>query len=410
MHNSLILNNQERKAVSVLGGVYALRMMGLFIVLPVLATAASGYASSTPVLIGLALGIHGLTQAMFQLVLGFLSDKIGRQPVIIGGMLIFVAGSIVAAMADTVYGLIIGRAIQGSGAISAVVMAFASDLVAEQKRSKAMAIIGIGIGGAFILSLIIGAPMESAFGLRGIFLLSAASGVGAILMIMFAFRHLPKVNYSKTRRLSWDSISEVLHNRELLRLNVGVFVLHLVMTANFLFLPTWIEGGLSLGRSQHWLFYAPVLIGSFLLMLPLLIAAEKKRCVSTVLPLMVLLLSVSQLLLCFINTLAPFVIVIATVLFFGTFNYLEANLPALTTRFCSGDIKGTALGIFSQSQFLGIFAGGLLGGVLLSVVGHEGIYTFGTIATLLWAFLAWSMTEPPKQSQLPPTGGKKTGL
>ena len=391
-------NPLEKRVVVVISIVYMVRMLGLFMVLPVLALVGDHFTDTTPVLIGLALGIYGLPQAFLQIPLGLASDRIGRKPIIIAGLLIFVVGSLIAAFAGTMIDLIIGRAVQGAGAIAATMMALAADLTREEKRSSVFAFIGVGIGLAFMLALILGPLVESVFGLRGIFLASAMLGVFAIVLIWAALPSpvdLPVQIYKRDEQLSKSnsSLGEVLYNHDLLRLSAGVFFLHLIMTANFLLLPLLLERQLNLEHSAHWMFYIPVLLGSFIFIFPLLRWAEKARQVKGFVLAAVILLGVSQY-LAFVLEVNWLSIVVVMVLFFVAFNYLEASLPALVSRFCNADAKGVAMGVFSNGQFLGAFAGGVLAGWVSSVWGGETIYLMNMAITIVWLLVVIGMGSP----------------
>lgn len=384
-------NSIERRVVLVMGLAYMLRMLGLFIALPVLVLASERFAGATPVLVGLALGIYGLPQALLQIPFGWLSDRVGRKPVIVSGFLIFVAGSLVAAAADTMAELIAGRVIQGMGAVAAVMMALAADLTREEQRSSVLAFIGVGIGLAFMLALAVGPVIDAWFGLRGIFLVSALLGVMAIVLITVALPSpaRPVAERGSARR----GFVSALRNYDLLRLNASVFFLHLVLTANFFLLPSLLEKQLGIARATHWMFYAPVLLGSFLLILPLLRLAEKKRRVKEFLLVAVVLLGVSQV-LAFFQEVTWLNVIGTTTLFFVAFNYLEASLPSLVSRFCEAGAKGVSMGIFSNGQFLGVFAGGVFAGGVSSFGGDGAVYLLNAGAVAAWLLLLIGMTRP----------------
>lgn len=391
---SFNLNRAEKRVAAAVGAVYTARMLGLFMALPVLALAGDHFTGATPVLIGLALGIYGLPQALLQIPFGILSDKVGRKPVIVAGLVIFTAGSLVAASAETMTGVIVGRALQGAGAIAAAMMALAADLTREEQRSSVLAFIGLGIGLAFILSLIVGPSLSAVFGLRGVFVASAALGVVAIVLTLIA---LPSPSPTQ-RETAFDSsagsrIIAALRNADLLRLNAGVFFLHLIMTANFLLLPPLLERRLGLESAAHWLFYTPILIVSFAAALALLRSAEKAGRVKERLLGAVALLGASQLFAFFAPAAWPAVIV-AMLAFFAAFNYLEASLPALVSRFCDPGARGAAMGVFANGQFLGAFAGGLLAGWTSSVFGEAAVYLMNGAFAVIWFAAAAGMQKP----------------
>ena len=376
------MTRSERRMSAVLAGIYGMRMLGLFIILPVLSLYGGEYRGATVALVALALGIHGLTQAFFQLPLGALSDAIGRKPVIVGGLVVFCIGGIVAASADSIYQLIIGRALQGAGAISSALTALAGDLSRDLQRSKMMAVIGVGVGSAFVLALVLAPLLHSVSGMAGLFIFSVALGALSILLVAFA---LPTV---ATARAIRPDVRRAFASSQLLRLYAGVFFLHAVMAANFMILPRMLVG-FGLDGARHWMFYLPVLAVSFLLMLPMLLSGERKGLVKCFFLVSIGLAILGQAIWPWSGAFVPFAI--GVTLFFTGFNYLEANLPALVTRFCDEDGRGSAMGVFATMQFIGIFVGALAAGF---VVEHftPSYVAFLTVSLLLvWYSCAFSM-------------------
>jgi len=389
---SLSLTPLERRAALSLAGIYALRMMGLFLILPVFAIYARELPNVTPMHIGLAIGIYGLTQALLQIPFGLLSDRIGRKPVIIGGLLIFALGSAVAATADSIQGIILGRALQGSGAVAAAVMAMAADLSREEVRTRVMAIIGMSIGGSFILSLVLGPVLGHWIGVPGIFWLVTLLALGGVLVVIFL---VPKPVHSGVHRDTEAVPAQfraVLGNRELLRLDLGVFSMHLLMTALFLAVPLELRQ-LGLETERHWLLYLPVMLVSVAVMVPFIILAEKRQRMKPVLLGAIGVLVLAELALYLAGTSLPGM-ALALVLYFAAFNLLEASLPSLVSKLAPAAAKGTAMGFFSTSQFLGAFVGGLLGGWLQQQAGPSGLFLGGALVALVWLLVALPMAKP----------------
>jgi MFS family permease len=267
----------ELRATSGLAAIYAVRMLGLFMVLPVFALYADVLPEATPFLMGLALGIYGLTQALLQIPFGILSDRVGRKPLIAAGLVLLIVGSVVAAQADTVYGVIVGRALQGAGAVAAVVLALTADLIAEERRTRALAVIGLSIGLAFTAAMVMGPLVDRWFGLSGIFWVTAGLGfVALLLLFLWVPRPLRSVPHPDMVPLP-GGLAHVLRDRELMRLNIGVFILHMTLAANFLVLPLMLVAELELPPAQHYVVYLPVLVLGFLLMIPAVIRAERRR-------------------------------------------------------------------------------------------------------------------------------------
>ena len=382
----------EKRAAFSLALVYALRMLGLFMILPVFSLHADDYSGATPVLIGLAIGIYGLTQGLFQLPFGFLSDRFGRKVVIVGGLLIFCAGSIVAAEAESITEIIAGRALQGLGAIAAAVMALAADLTREEVRIRIMAIIGMSIGASFMISMVIGPVIAAEFGLRLLFWLTAGLAILGILVIVFVTPSPPRQGFHRDAQLSVKDVGRIIGDIELLKLGFGVFVLHLVLAATFVVFPLVLQQNLMVEESLHWRTYLPVFAVSVLLLLPMIIVAEKLKKSQLLFRVAVIMLIVAETGLALSDSyLAIFTML---VLFFGAFNFLEAVLPATVARIAPADMKGTAMGLFSSAQFIGAFAGGLLGGVLLATGDYAT--TFAWLAAILgvWMLVALTMTAP----------------
>lgn len=387
------MNSLERRSVAALASVYAMRMLGLFMVLPVFVLLGDDLEGATPMLIGLAIGIYGLGQAVLQIPFGMLSDRFGRKRMIYIGLALFAIGSLLAASADSIYVVIAGRILQGSGAIASVLMALLSDLTREEQRTKAMATVGVSIGLSFSLSLVLGPLLGSAFGLAGIFYVTAALALIAML-IVWQLVPTPRQNrVSADTQPAREMLARVLTDPRLLRLDFGIFALHLVLTAIFLIFPTLLRDQLGLPSSAHWWFYLTVMVTSFFAMIPFIILGEKKRRMKPVLCGAVLMLTLSTAAIAYLSQ-ALILAWIVLFFFFMAFNLLEASLPSLVSKESPAAAKGTAMGVYSTSQFSGAFLGGALGGLLLQQAGLQGVIWLMVGVLLLWFLVALSMPSP----------------
>ncbi len=366
----------ERRAVSVIALMAMCRMFGLFALLPVLAIYAADLRGATPALIGLAVGAYGLTQAVLQIPFGAISDRIGRVPVILFGLALFAAGSILAAQSDSIYGVISGRLLQGAGAISATLTALLADATREEIRTRTMAVLGIAIGSSFLLALISGPVIAAAAGVRILFWLAAAlAGVAALLLLLLP-RGMERPAQRPDRRIG------AAFRPDLLRLDFYIFILHALLTASFVALPFLLRNKLHLALSDHWQIYIGALLASLLGTVPLILADERKGKSST-LATAILLLVIGQLLLA-VGGFDLTVVFVALAVFFAGFNFLEAGLPARLSIQASGDLRGASLGVFSSSQFLGAFAGGLIGGHFLAGGDPSAVFTVCALLAGAW--------------------------
>ncbi len=383
----------ELRATAGLAGVYGLRMFGLFIILPVFAF----YAEDLPggnsyTLVGIALGAYGLTQAILQIPMGWLSDRIGRKPVIYFGLILFAIGSFIAATAPDIYWVILGRIIQGAGAISAAVMALAADLTREEHRTKAMATIGMTIGTVFALSLIAAPALNQVIGVPGIF---AMTGLLALLAMLVVYKFIPNPTISRFHsdtEASAGSFRNVLSNTQLLRLNYGIFALHAVLMALWLVVPLSLRSA-GLEANNHWHIYLPVLFLSMILIVPAIIYGEKKAKLKSIFAAAVALLLVGQGLLA-VTFDSIWGTAIALLIFFTAFNLLEASLPSLISKTAPVGAKGTAIGVYSSMQFLGAFLGATVGGYLFEHYGVYALYVFCGLLVAIWLVLAMTMQAP----------------
>lgn len=388
------MNTNERRAMSGLSLVFAFRMLGMFMVLPVLATYGQELEGATPMLIGLAIGAYGLTQAVLQIPFGMLSDRIGRMPVIYAGLLIFAAGSAVAAMADSIEMIIVGRVLQGAGAISAAVMALLSDLTREQNRTKVMAAIGMSIGLSFVVAMVLGPLVTRYFGLSGLFWFTALMALtGIVIMAVWVPKPDHQVKHLDSG-VNPDTFLKILRNGQLLRLDVGIFVLHALLMASFMALPLALieQGGLP--RDEHWWVYLIAMGVGFFAMLPFIIYSEKKRQIKKVFLGAIAVVLFSQLFFLWLGTNLA-LLVVGAVIFFAAFNLLEATLPSLISKISPAGSKGTAMGVYSTSQFLGAAVGGIFGGWLFQLAGTSAVFLGCAVLAALWLAFAVNMQEPP---------------
>ncbi|SET17305.1 Predicted arabinose efflux permease, MFS family [Nitrosomonas marina] len=387
------MSRTEWRATSGLASIYGLRMFGLFVILPVFAF----YAEHLPggdnyTLVGIALGAYGLTQAILQIPMGWLSDRIGRKPVIYFGLLLFAVGSFVAALADDIYWVIFGRIIQGAGAISAAIMALAADLTREEHRTKAMAVIGMTIGAVFALSLAVAPALNQWIGVPGIFAMTGILALAAILIVKLFVPDPHISRFHSDTEASTDSLGSVLRNAQLLRLNYGIFALHATLMALWLLVPlTLREAGMAV--EDHWQIYLPVLFFSMVLVIPAIIYGEKKARLKQVFVAAIALLLCGQIFLAMtVDTIQG--TMFALLIFFAAFNLLEASLPSLISKIAPVGAKGTAIGVYSSTQFLGAFAGAAVGGYLMEHHGNLGLYAFCSGLLALWFILAYTMKAP----------------
>ena len=386
------MTRQELRAGLSLASIFALRMLGLFLILPVFAVAAQKMPGGEDLtLVGIALGAYGLTQAALQLPFGMASDRYGRKKVIVIGLLIFAAGSFMAAAAPDIYWTIVGRALQGAGAISAAVTALAADLTREQHRTKTMALIGSSIGLVFALSLVAAPALDALIGLSGLFILTGLLALAAIVLVRKVVPEPPPAEHHEHDPVGF---LDVLLDPQLLRLNFGILALHFIQMAMFVVVPGALVASGGLPVAEHWKVYLPVVLASFVLMLPPLFYAERRARIKPV-----FLGSVFVLLLAqggFLYGSGKFNALVANlVVFFVVFNILEASLPSLVSRIAPPQAKGTALGIYNTTQSFGLFLGGAAGGVLAKHYGAAGVFGVGIALALLWLAIAVTMRAPP---------------
>ncbi len=390
------MNALELRAALSLASIFALRMLGLFVILPVFAIHARTLPGFDLALVGWVLGIYGLTQGVLQVPFGMASDRFGRKPVIVFGLVLFAIGSVVAALPGDIWTVLLGRSLQGAGAISAAVTALLADLTRDEHRSKAMALIGASIGLMFALSLVAAPLLYVSIGMSGIFAVTGVLAVLAIGVVVWVVPPAPAAPAGQATGARPSFASAVLAP-ELLRLNLGIFSLHMVLMAMFVVVPTALVESGGMAPDSHWKVYLPALLLSFAVMVPPIIWAEKHGRNKTVLLGAVALLLVSQL--AFVAGIRHVASITALLFaFFVAFNILEAQLPALVSRFAPAAARGAALGVYNTTQALGLAAGGVFGGYLVKYTGIVSVFVFGAAMVFLWFIAAFSMREPLKRS------------
>jgi predicted MFS family arabinose efflux permease len=384
---SLSLTPIERRASFALAGLFAARMLGLFLLLPVFAVAALGVVGGDdPARVGLALGMYGLTQACMQIPFGLASDRWGRRPVVLAGLLLFVLGSVICALSNDIFWITIGRAIQGSGAISAAITAWLADATRPEVRTRAMAMVGGSIGLSFALALVAAPLIVGAGGLSGLFWSIALLGVVCLLVARFVVPVVPLA----AKPAQPARAMQVFTHTDLLRLNFGVFCLHLIQVAMFVVIPPlFIKlGGFS--SAELWKVYLPVIFGSFIFMVPMIFVAEKKRAHRAMLRLAVAGLVVVFALLPWASQ-GFYLLAAGLTAFFVMFNVLEALQPSLVSRVAPPELKGLALGFYNTAQAAGLFLGGSLGGILVVWGGASAVFWAACALSALWLLVTWGM-------------------
>ena len=391
------LTSTEKKAATSLALVFSSRMLGLFMLLPVFAIYGADLVGFSPLWIGLAIGAYGFTQALLQIPMGWLSDKIGRHKVMLLGLTLFAAGSVLAALAESVYMVTAGRVLQGAGAIAGAVLALAADLTREEQRPKVMAIIGMSIGLSFAVAMVLGPMIAARYGLSGVFWFTAGLSLLAMLAVQLTPKAISKAPQRETLAVP-ALLATLIRSPQLSRLNLGILLLHFMLTALFIALPQQLVQ-LELGSESHWRLYVPVLLLSFLFMVPMIIISVRKQREIGFFRIALVLLLLAALLFWWAS-LNLWMVSLALLLFFTGFNYLEASLPALLSRLAPAGQKGTAMGLYSSAQFFGAFLGGLAGGVAASWFGLPAVFVLSALATLGWLFLTLGMELPGKSERL----------
>lgn len=392
------LNSREKRAAVSLASVFAFRMLGLFMLMPVLAIYGQDLAGFSPLWIGIAIGAYGLTQAVLQIPMGWLSDKIGRKKVIVGGLCLFALGSVIAATADSLQMVTVGRALQGMGAIASSLLAFASDLSRDEQRPKVMAVIGMSIGMSFAVAMLLGPMVAAAWGIAGIFWLTAVLAILGIFIVLFLVPKAVNKAPKGDTLASFTDIKKLIKHPQLARLDAGIMLLHLTLTTIFVALPgQLITNGLV--ASAHWQIYIPVLIFGFLLMAPMMIIAirKEKEKQAFIASIALLTLSMTAMALWVDSIIGMALCMLA---YFVAFNFLEATMPALVSRFSPANQKGSAMGVFSSAQFFGAFLGGILGGYVAQSTTAQAVFAAAAVVGLIWLILAWNMQVPPRSKMI----------
>lgn len=397
LDNPSRMTTTEIRASVSLASIFGLRMLGLFLILPVFAVHAKSLpGGDNAMLVGLAMGMYGLTQAIGQIPFGMASDKYGRKPIIIIGLILFAVGSLIAAGSDTVLGVIAGRAVQGAGAVSAAVTALIADSTRDEHRTKAMAAVGASIGLTYALSLVISPLLYQSIGMSGMFLLVAVLSVLAIGVVIFI---VPKAPPRLPEKVSFI---QVLRDPELLRMNFGVFALHAIQMSMFIVLPGALVQSAGLPLDEHWKIYLPVVLLSFVLMLPPIFLGEKRGKMKQVFVCGIALLLIVEIgLLGAVSqtVLSVSLVVMLLLAFFVAFNILEASQPSLVSRLAPPGARGAALGVYNTMQAVGLFCGGALGGLVAQNFGGPGVFVVGCLLTLAWLIIASSMKSLPRRSK-----------
>jgi MFS family permease len=377
------LNSTELRSAFSLAFVYVLRMLGLFMVMPVIAISAKTYPDYSAFLVGLAIGGYGLTQALLQIPMGVLSDKIGRKPVIAGGLVIFAIGSIVAATADSLTWVVIGRFLQGAGAIAGAIMALAGDLSREEQRPKVMAIIGISIGFSFYLALLLGPIIAGKYGLSGIFLMTGVLACLCILLVLFVVPNAKNIAPKGDTLPIIEDLKSLFLHPHLIRLNISVLLLHMLITLLFVQIPVFLID-LNWPLTTHWQAYSIVLIASVIGLVGLMTIAAKRK--QAVLQFSVVGLAIVFTLLIFGQYSFIYLMVLVS-LFFTCFNYLEANFPAMVSNIAPAGKKGSAMGVYASFQFFGAFIGGVLSGSIGELLGVQWVFILASVLCCIWLLL-----------------------
>ncbi|XOV85882.1 MAG: MFS transporter [Pseudomonadota bacterium] len=385
------MNQSEIRTALAVGLLYIVRMLGLFMVLPVLPLVADQYQLNTPLLLGFALGAYGMTQALLQIPLGILSDRVGRKPIILGGLMLFVLGSLVAAYAETIYGVIAGRLLQGCGAIASTLLALVADLTRIEHRGKAMAIVGISIGGSFGLALILGPLVNGYFGVGGVFLFCALAGV--VGLFVTGLIPTPRVrSHNPDANVNPALVDSLLHLPDLRRTLVGIFMLHYLLMGSFVILPPLLASTGRIAPDEYHLVYFWLLLAAFVAMMPFMWLSDRPAYTKLMLLAMIVTFAAASL----IFSLAPgfYLLMVAVMLFFMAFNLLEVILPALVSKIAPAGRRGTAMGLYSTAQFAGGFAGGALVGLMLTWWDFAYAMYANAAFCVVWLVYAAGLSKP----------------
>ena len=376
--DGISMHAEERRSVGVIALIAMIRMFGLFALLPVLSLYARELEGATPLLIGLAVGAYGLTQAAFQIPLGALSDRIGRLPVIIGGLAVFALGSVIAALSDSIHGVVLGRLLQGAGAISATLSALITDATREEVRTRSMAVFGVGIGMSFMVAMVAGPLLAAQFGVPALFWVAAVLTIVAALLLQL----LPEIPRPVVRE-SWSIVPAF--RADLLRMDFYVFLLHAIMTATFVALPFLLTDRLAMPMTGHWKMYVGALLISLAITVPM-IMKDHHQGRGQLIGMAVAMIVVAQLALTFFG-FSALPVFLALVVYFGGFNFLEAGLPARLSILADDDVRGASLGVYSSAQFFGAFVGGLIGGRFLGQGRPTDVFFVCALMAGIWLAL-----------------------
>jgi len=392
------------KTTFAIAAIFSFRMLGLFFLIPVFTLYANNLQGATPALIGLALGGYGLTQGLLQIPFGMLSDTFGRKPIITLGLILFACGSLLGALTDSITGMILARILQGTGAVGSVLMALLADLIPDEQRTKAMAVIGMAIGSSFSLAMVLAPAVTHHFGLASIFYLTAVLAISGILLLHLVIPTPLTKRFHVDMKIKSSLFVCVIKNKQLQILNLGIFCQHFILTATFFVIPLILK---QQQISEHWHFYLPLMCGSFIGMLPFIFLAEKKQLMQPVFVISISIISISQLILAFTYS---YWLSICAVLFayFVAFNILEALLPSQVSKQVNSNYKGSAMGIYSTAQFLGIFAGGSFAGLAYQFSQHRGIFMANALLAGIWGLITmWKQSYSALSTLILPYTSKK---